>query len=217
MNGIPFPPRIAQLSAVSTALCVDDPAEPVIYASAYTQLGKLKPLENLVLLKCKKPKRKIDLLMLSIGGNDVGFSRLAANAVLHDESLLKTVGGWMGNIYNAKTASGHLAGLRPRYKALNKALHYVLGIPWPQADRVILTGYPPIASAADGRTFVHRGDTRYDATSRFHNFEREIERGREVRREAKPENGKVGAPIGMALCLCPSRRISRTRILRREK
>ena len=62
---------------------------PKDYTSGYTQLGKLPELESMVLNKCYKPRRKIDLLLVSIGGNDVGFSSLVANAIMQDKSLLK--------------------------------------------------------------------------------------------------------------------------------
>jgi CRISPR/Cas system endoribonuclease Cas6 (RAMP superfamily) len=53
--------------------------------------GKVPELQGgLVLRKCDPERaRKIDLLLLSIGGNDIGCARLVANAVLSDGSVLR--------------------------------------------------------------------------------------------------------------------------------
>src|SRR5262249_47724454 len=39
-----------------------------------------------------------------------------------------------------------------RLKSVNRALHNILHIPWSEADRVILTGYPPMALLEDGQS-----------------------------------------------------------------
>jgi hypothetical protein len=86
---------------------------------------------GLVLRKCDPLKaRKIDLLLLSVGGNDVGFSRLLANAVLADQSILRKLGGWFGQVHGLNEASAQLEALVLRYKSLNRAFHYILHIGW---------------------------------------------------------------------------------------
>ena len=114
---------------------------------------KLPELKGgLVLRKCDADKaRRIDLLMLSIGGNDVGFARLVANAVLDDSSMLRSLGGWFGHVYGFTEAQGLLDLLDDRLKAVNRAVHNILHVPWAEADRVILTGYPPMAVQEDGQ------------------------------------------------------------------
>ncbi|MEM8549117.1 MAG: hypothetical protein AAGF46_13240, partial [Pseudomonadota bacterium] len=42
-------------------------------------------------------------------------------------------------------------------KALNRALHYILHIPWNESDRVILTAYPALALLEDGRSTCPTG------------------------------------------------------------
>ena len=153
-----YPPQLPQLSYVSEELCGKSDSTPKDYTSGYTQLGKLPELQNMVLNKCYKPKRKIDLLLVSIGGNDVGFSSLVANAVMADKTLLKDVGGWLGSVYGAHEARRSLGVLKTRYKALNKAFHYMLGIPWKQADRVILTAYPRMERSEDGVSLCPSGN-----------------------------------------------------------
>ncbi len=146
------PPQLPQLSYVSEELCGRDASTPKDYTSGYSQLGKLPELQGMVLNKCYKPKRRIDLLLVSIGGNDVGFSSLVANAIFRDKTLLKKVGGWFGSVHGSRESRRALKVLETRYKALNKALHYMLRIPWRQSDRILLTAYPRMALKEDGAT-----------------------------------------------------------------
>ena len=61
---------------------------------------------GLALRKCDPINaRKIDLVLVSVGGNDVGFSRLVANAVLSDASTLRKLGGWFGQVHGLEDAS----------------------------------------------------------------------------------------------------------------
>ncbi len=152
------PPQLPQLSYVSEELCGKGDSTPKDYTSGYTQLGKLPELENMVLNKCYTPRRKIDLLLVSIGGNDVGFSSLVANAIMQDKSLLKKVGGWLGGVYGPSEARKALGVLKTRYKALNKAFHYMLKIPWKQSDRIILSAYPRMERTEDGVTLCPSGN-----------------------------------------------------------
>ena len=152
------PPRLPQLSDVSEELCGQEASTPKDYTSGYTQLGKLPELQNMVLNKCYKPKRKIDLMLVSIGGNDVGFSSLVANAIFQDKTLLKKLGGWFGSVHGAKESRKSLGVLKSRYKALNKALHYMLKIPWKQSDRIILTAYPRMELQEDGESLCPSGN-----------------------------------------------------------
>ena len=146
------PPQLPQLSYVSEELCGRGASTPKDYTSGYSQLGKLPELEGMVLNKCYKPKRQIDLMLVSIGGNDVGFSSIVANAIFRDKTLLKKVGGWFGAVHDSRQSRQALKVLETRYKALNKAMHYMLRIPWKQSDRILLTAYPRMALREDGYT-----------------------------------------------------------------
>ena len=111
-----------------------------------------------MLRKCDAERaRKIDLLFLSVGGNDVGFARLVANAVLADQSILRKLGGWFGQVHGFAEASTQLDALDDRLKSVNRALHNLLHVPWPESDRIILTGYPPMALLDDGKTVCPDG------------------------------------------------------------
>ncbi len=49
-----------------------------------------------------------------------------------------------------------LEALILRYKSLNRAIHYLLHIPWEQSDRVLLTAYPGLALLGDGSEHLSR-------------------------------------------------------------
>ena len=144
---VPNPPDMSQISAVASAQCDKHEAPLQDLPEAYHMDGTIPELKGgLVLRKCDPLNaRKIDLLLLSIGGNDVGFSRLLANAVLADQSLLRKLGGWIGQVHGLDEASAQLDALILRYKSLNRAIHYILHIPWEESDRVLLTAYPGLA------------------------------------------------------------------------
>lgn len=152
------PPQRSQLSAVAAAQCRKSP-QLRRYARAFGVDNKLEILHDLPLLNCPpKQARKIDLLMLSVGGNDVGFSSLIANVIVKDTANLKMIGGWMGRILNASQARANLSDLKVRFKALRRALHNVLHIPWGEADRIILTGYPNMSFRDEGQRVCDDGD-----------------------------------------------------------
>jgi hypothetical protein len=158
---VPNPPDLSQVSAVADAQCGTLDAPLVDLPEAYHINGRLPELKGgLVLKKCPADKaRKIDLLFLSLGGNDIGFSRLVANAVLADQSSLRTLGGWFGQVQSIKDAQAGLDALSDRYKSLNRAFHALLHIPWPESDRIILTAYPPLVLLEDGKSVCPDGNS----------------------------------------------------------
>lgn len=167
---VPNPPDLSQISAVAEAQCDARGTEEVRLPEAYHIDGRVPRLKGLLSLrKCDRRKaRKIDLLMVSVGGNDIGFARLVANAVLSEQSLLKRLGGWFGQVFNADDARVRLSELEARYKALMRAFHYILHIPWAEADRVILTAYPPMALLDDGQTICPSSEAGMDVLPMFY-------------------------------------------------
>lgn len=149
---VPNPPDLSQISAVAAAQCGPLEAPLQDLPEAYHMEGTIPELRGgLTLRKCDPLNaRKIDLLLLSVGGNDVGFARLLANAVLADQSTLRKLGGWIGQVHGLNDARTQLDALIQRYKSLNRAIHYILHVPWQEADRVLLTAYPGIALLGDG-------------------------------------------------------------------
>jgi hypothetical protein len=166
---VPYPPDLPQISAAAEAQCGGKGARDYDLPEAYHIGGRIPELKGgLVLKKCDaKQARKIDLLLLSIGGNDVGFSRLVANAVLADQSILRKLGGWFGEVHGFAEASAQLDRLDDRLKSVNRALHNLLHIPWPESDRVILTAYPPMAILDDGKTVCPDGQAGMTVLSEF--------------------------------------------------
>lgn len=155
----PVQPQLSQVSAVAAAQCGKRKARPTRYSRAFGIDGQLEILHDLTMLNCPRDAaRKIDLMMVSIGGNDVGFSSLIANVIVKDTANLKMIGGWMGHILDAKQARGNIGELKYRFKALRRALHNVLHIPWGEADRILLTAYPNMSFRDEGRRICDNGD-----------------------------------------------------------
>lgn len=149
---VPNPPQLSQISAVAEAQCGRHDTQPHDLPEAYHINGQIPELMGgLVLRKCPQDyARKIDLVFVSIGGNDIGFSRLMANAVLSSASILRELGGWLGQVHGEAEASAELRHLDARYKSLNRALHSILYMPWDQSDRILLVAYPGLALEGDG-------------------------------------------------------------------
>jgi hypothetical protein len=57
--------------------------------------------------------------------------------------------------------------LDERYKALNRALHGILYVPWDENDRIILTAYPPLALLDDGGAVCPSGNAGMDVFGEF--------------------------------------------------
>jgi hypothetical protein len=134
-----------------------------------------------VLRKCDPERaRKIDLLLVSIGGNDIGFARLVANAVLSDTSVLRKLGGWFGQVHGFAEAGAQIDLLDDRLKAVNRAAHFLLHVPWPESDRVILTGYPPMALLDDGSSVCPDGQTGMNVLPDFFMSEEKAREGNTV-------------------------------------
>lgn len=176
---VPNPPDLSQISAVATAQCGGHAAPLQDLPEAYHMDGAIPELRGgLTLRKCDPLNaRKIDLLLLSVGGNDVGFARLLANAVLADKSTLRQLGGWIGQVHGLNEASAQLDALILRYKSLNRALHYILHIPWEEADRVLLTAYPGLALLGDGSDVCPDGRAGMEVLSDFKLSEAKVKVG----------------------------------------
>ncbi|MEQ1650605.1 MAG: hypothetical protein ABL898_18665, partial [Hyphomicrobiaceae bacterium] len=156
---VPNPPQLSQISSLADAQCAGVEATAYDLPEAYHMKERVPELKGgLVLKKCDlKQARKIDLLFLSVGGNDMGFARLVANAVLADQSSLRSLGGWFGQVHGPTEAQALLDVLGDRYKSLNRAFHSILHVPWNESDRIVLTGYPPMAALEDGKSVCPDG------------------------------------------------------------
>ncbi len=166
---VPNPPAYSQIAAAARAQCGSKRTTPRDLPEAYHIRGAIKDLKGgLVLQKCERAHaRKIDLLMISAGGNDIGFTRLLANAVMADKTALRSLGGWVGQIHGQGEARAALGTLDERYKSLNRALHNILHIPWKQSDRILLTAYPAMALMEDGISVCPDGRAGMEVAEQF--------------------------------------------------
>lgn len=166
---VPNPPDLSQISAAADAQCGKRDAPKVDMPEAYHMNGVISELQGgLTLSKCPVDRaRKIDLILMSVGGNDIGFARLVANAVLSDQSLVRSLGGWFGQVHGNRESADLLERLDERYKAMNRALHGILHVPWEESDRVILTAYPPFALLDDAGQMCPDGSAGMEVFDEF--------------------------------------------------
>jgi hypothetical protein len=166
---VPNPPDLSQISAAADAQCGRRDAPVVDMPEAYHMNGVIPELKGgVVLSKCPyEEARKIDLVLLSIGGNDIGFARLVANAVLADDALVRSLGGWFGQVHGNKESEELLSRLDQRYKAMNRAVHGILHVPWNESDRIILAGYPPFALLDDRGSVCPDGNAGMEVFDEF--------------------------------------------------
>ncbi len=156
---VPSPPQLSQVSAAAEVQCGPNATRANEYPEAYHMNNQVPELKGgLVLNKCDAGQaRKIDLIFVSVGGNDIGFARLVANAVIADQSQLRSLGGWFGQVHGLEEAKAGLGKLDDRYKALKRALHNILHVPWNETDRVVLAAYPPMSIMEDGKSVCPNG------------------------------------------------------------
>jgi hypothetical protein len=88
-------------------------------------------------------KRPIDVVLMSIGGNDVGFGGLVAYAMTESASNLAPIAAWIGSSirFSPQVSRAYLNVLDERMKSLKDALHQGFGI---EPSRVLQTTYEPI-------------------------------------------------------------------------
>jgi hypothetical protein len=166
---VPRPPDLSQISAIADAQCGKKEAPLQDLPEAYHMQGVIPELQGgLTLRKCAlEIARKIDLVLVSVGGNDIGFARLVANAVLADESLVRSLGGWFGQVHGNQEAEALLERLDERYKAMNRAFHGILHVPWDESDRIILAAYPPFAMLDDNGAVCPDGNAGMEVINEF--------------------------------------------------
>ena len=94
-------------------------------------------------------KRPIDTVLLSIGGNDVGFSALMLYAMTESAADLAPIAGLLGRQirFSPQVARVYLEQLDERMKAVRDALRDGFGVP---PARVLQTAYEPIQFDENG-------------------------------------------------------------------
>jgi hypothetical protein len=94
-------------------------------------------------------KRPIDVVLMSVGGNDVGFGALAAYALTEDAGDLAPIAGLVGHKvrFGPPVSRVYLEVLDERMKAVKEALHDGFGVP---PSRVLQSSYEPIQYDENG-------------------------------------------------------------------
>lgn len=150
----------AQISALSRELCQSANRNAAMPAAIIQRMPELRNRTEraMRLTRCNsvaengrtRPalKRPIDLVFLSVGGNDVGFTPLVADSILSSSSIYRRIGQHNGAVYGVDQARKRLDVLKKRFDGLKFALELFFGIG--QGTKVVLTGYPNMGYEADG-------------------------------------------------------------------
>ena len=111
-------------------------------------------------------KRAIDLVMLSIGGNDVGFGALALYSITEGASDLAPIVGLVGQEvrFGPNVAQAYLQVLDRRMKAVKDALADGFGI---NPARVLQTAYEPIQFDESGNVCGKQPTLGLDVVPKF--------------------------------------------------
>jgi hypothetical protein len=136
----------AQLDQLTDLLCRGAHSQAGAYTlPAYAHGGTAVTEQKIAKSWCPPQLRKrgIDLVLLSIGGNDVGFSALAAFSLTEQMSDLAPIAGLVGSSirFGPQVAQVYLDVLDRRMKALKDALHDGFGV---ARGRVVQSSYEPI-------------------------------------------------------------------------
>ena len=84
--------------------------------------------------------------------------------------------------------------LDDRLKAVNRAAHYILHVPWSESDRVVLTGYPPMALHGGWKLGVSGRSRRHERAARLLPERGQGARGQHGGRAAERYHGGQRAP-----------------------
>lgn len=166
--------RLSQISGVSQAICAGenvkltprDSAFSLYYFPVGQRAIKRRVVEENVYVCPKDKARPIDILLLSIGGNDVGFGRLVSSAAIANDRILETMASAARKKFKINVAEASLfaQALPHNYDQVNRALRTVLHID--ETKRVVLTAYPLMSYDENGRK-CKDGDKGMDVTPMY--------------------------------------------------
>ncbi len=102
---------------------------------------KVRVFPQMMLLKqtLKDSTRKIDLILLSTGGNDIEFTKYVGNVVLQNKNARTP---WSVKVPTIKTRKDINKTLKTNYKKFDKSIKTYFE--FNRSDRIILTAYPNI-------------------------------------------------------------------------
>ncbi len=141
----------SQINAALHELCASAPKPVAIPPEINALMPELKDQKH-VIQACEgnRLKRPVDLVMVSLGGNDIGFSQMVADAILSEASIYRKLAGQLNSIHGADKGAEKLQQLPRHYDALNFMLKSSLGIAPGRENRVVVTSYPRMGYAEDG-------------------------------------------------------------------
>jgi len=148
-------------------------------------------------------KRPIDVVLLSVGGNDVGFGSLVTYAITSGASDIAPIAGLIGHEirFSPSVSQAYLRVLDRRIEAVKEALSDGFGV---DPSRVLQNAYEPIQFDETGSVCGSQSTLGLDVYPKFKydrlriqevsNFVRELEQ----RQECMADAAKPGCPAGLA-------------------
>jgi hypothetical protein len=142
----------AQLDQLSDLICRGARAQSASYTlPLYAQGSERIATQTIAKHWCPPHSRKrpIDVVMMSIGGNDVGFGALATYALTESLADLAPIAGLAGGSmrFGPQVAQAYLSVLDERMQALKQALNDGFGV---APARVVQSSYEPIQYDENG-------------------------------------------------------------------
>lgn len=136
-------PQLVQLAEL---LCRGTPNQQASYTMPVYAAGSTSiSAQRFTMSWCPPAQRKrpIDLVMMSIGGNDVGFGGLVAYAMTESASDFAPIAAWIGSSirFSPNVSRVYMNVLDQRMKALKDALQQGFGV---DPSHVLHTSYEPI-------------------------------------------------------------------------
>jgi lysophospholipase L1-like esterase len=199
----------AQLDLLSDLICRNGPAGRTTTASytlpTYAAGSTSISSQTFTKQWCAPANRKrpVDLVLLSICGNDVGFGALAMYAITEGADDLAPIAGWVGSQirFSPQVSRAYLGVIDQRFKAVKQALGDAFGV---TPAHVLQTAYEPIQYDETGGPCglqptlgldVHpKLAFRRDRVTEVSNFARDLQTRLECVADAK----KPGCPAGLA-------------------
>ena len=142
----------AQLDQLTDLLCRGSARQQAAYTLPMYGTGSTSISQQRITMNWCPPnqrKRPVDLVLMSIGGNDVGFGGLVAYSMTEGASDFAPIAAWIGSSirFSPQVSRVYLNVLDERMKALKDALHQGFGI---EPSRVLQTTYEPIQYDENG-------------------------------------------------------------------
>ncbi len=152
----------SQLNGMVSSLCPVKPQETALPNPIASLLndGKSSDPAPLKILSCPEgqPMRKPDLVLVSLGGNDIGFSEMVADAILHRRSFYRELARNVDSVHGPEQGTAKLKTLPKRYEALARTFETLFATHLGAQRNVLITSYPDMGYGADGKTICKGSD-----------------------------------------------------------